>query len=132
MSTLNKCLFLGNLTREVELKKTSSNLPVCNFTIAVSSLRKDESAPTLFLDCTAWRQSAEFLTQHGAKGSQVLVEGHLEPQSWEDRETGEARSKMVLQVESVQLLNRGAAKEAETAAPKAERPAKGSRRQAAA
>lgn len=106
MSTLNKCLFIGNLTRNVVSSQTHTGLPVCNFTLAVSSRRREPEAAPLFLPCTAWRKSAEFLTQHTAKGDQLMVEGHLELQSWTDPLSGEKHSKMVLQVRSAQLTRR--------------------------
>jgi single-strand DNA-binding protein len=106
MSTLNKCLFIGNLTRNVILAKTGSDLSVCNFTLAVSSLRKKPQGAPLFMDCTAWKKTAEFLTEKAAKGDQVMVEGHMEPQSWADATTGANRTKLVLHVHSLELIRR--------------------------
>ena len=108
MSTLNKCLFIGNLTRNVKLAKTGSDLSVCNFTLAVSSLRKKPQGAPLFIDCTAWKRTAEFLTGKAAKGDQVMVEGHMEPQSWPDAATGATRTKLVLHVHSLELIRRTA------------------------
>ena len=106
MSTLNNCLFIGNLTRNVILVKTGSDLSVCNFTLAVSSLRKQSQGAPLFIDCTAWKKTAEFLTEQAAKGDQVMVEGHMEPQSWPDATTGANRTKLILQVHSLELIRR--------------------------
>ncbi len=106
MSTLNKCLFIGNLTRNVILAKTGFGLSVCNFTLAVSSLRKEPKGAPLFIDCTAWKKTAEFLTEKSSKGDQIMVEGHMEPQSWPDATTGATRTKLVLHVHSLELIRR--------------------------
>lgn len=112
MSTLNKCLFIGNLTRNVHLAETRSGLSVANFTLAVSSLRKEPKGAPLFIDCTAWKKAAEFLTEKTAKGDQVMVEGHMEPQSWADATTGANRTKLVLHVHSLELIRRAANRDA--------------------
>ena len=112
MSTLNKCLFIGNLTRNVHLAETRSGLSVANFTLAVSSLRKEPKGAPLFIDCTAWKKAAEFLTEKAAKGDQVMVEGHMEPQTWADATTGANRTKLVLHVHSLELIRRAANRDA--------------------
>ena len=114
MSTLNKCLFIGNLTRSIILGKTTSGLSVCNFTVAVSSLRKEPKGAPVFIDCTAWNGAAEYLALSASKGDQVLVEGHMESQSWADATTGGTRSRLVLQVHSLELLRKATPR---TAAP---------------
>ncbi len=83
---LNKCIFIGRLTRDVELKTVGDNVPVANFTIAVDRRfkPKDDSQDTAdFIPVAAWRKSAEFASKYFHKGKQVYVCGAMETYSWE-------------------------------------------------
>lgn len=82
---LDKVLVQGRLTRDPELKKTSADVSVCNFTIAVNrKYGKEES--TYFFDVVAWRRTAEFVAQYFSKGRQILIDGELTSRNWEDKE----------------------------------------------
>lgn len=105
--SLNKCFLIGNLTRDPELRKLSrSGTSVCDMTIAVNRKNGDREE-TAFVDVTIWGKVADNCSRYLSKGSQVLVEGYLKQESWEDRETGSRRSKLKIVAESVQFLSSG-------------------------
>ena len=85
---INKVVLVGRLTREIELKKTNSNISYCRFNIACSRRvkSKQEGAPDAdFINCIAWNQSAEFLSKYATKGSIVGVEGRITTGSYEGK-----------------------------------------------
>ncbi len=96
---LNKMILQGRLTRDVDLKQTQSGVAVANFTVAWSEKYKDNESK-LFLDCTAWRAQAEFAAKYFSKGKEVVVEGALHTEEWDDKE-GNKRSKAVLTVDKL-------------------------------
>lgn len=82
---LNHTDLMGRLTRDPELRYTTSGKPVCSFTLASDTGRKreDGSRITHFIDCVAWRNTAEFAAKYLTKGRLVAVEGELETRSYE-------------------------------------------------
>ena len=86
---LNKVILGGRLTATPELNVTPSGVNVCTFTIAVN--RRGRDAPTDFLDCVAWRQTAEFITKYFGKGNAIGICGSLQKRYWETKD-GERRS----------------------------------------
>jgi single-strand DNA-binding protein len=103
MASFNKVILLGNITRDPELKYAQSGTTVCNFGMAVSEKYKDKET-TSFFDLVAFGKVAEIIEQYTQKGSPLFIEGKLKQESWEDKQTGQKRSKVVIVVESVQLL----------------------------
>lgn len=99
---LNKIALMGRLTHDVELRHTQSQLPVANFSLAVDRDRKNEdgSKTTDFIDCVAWRGTAEFISKYFQKGSMAVVTGRLQMRDWTDNEGIKRRSAEVL-VESI-------------------------------
>lgn len=81
---MNNCCFVGRLTSDLELKKTANDLSVCTFTIAVNRPRVKDT--TDFINCVAWRGSAEYLTNYARKGSLVAVSGTLTSRNYEDKQ----------------------------------------------
>ena len=82
----NKVILSGRLAADPELKTTQSGVSVTSFTLAVDRrTAKGEERKTDFLDCTAWREKAEFITRFFHKGSALFVEGELQKRSWEDQ-----------------------------------------------
>jgi single-strand DNA-binding protein len=81
---MNSCNFVGRLTANPELKKTNNDISVCRFTLAVSRPRVKDI--TDFINFTAWRQSAEYLTNYGRKGMLVSVSGSLTQNNYEDKD----------------------------------------------
>lgn len=81
---INKVIVGGRLTRDIELKQTTSGVLVCSFSLAVNS-KAGNQQKTDFLDCTAWRNTAEFLSKYFKKGSSLCIVGHLEKREWTDQ-----------------------------------------------
>lgn len=84
----NKVILGGRLTADPELKQTQSGIPVTSFSIAVSrrSTRNAEGQEQTadFINCVAWRSSAEFITKYFKKGSSICVTGSLQTRTWTD------------------------------------------------
>lgn len=91
---LNHIVVMGRLTRDPELRYTQSQLPVASFTVAVDRDRAPQGAEreTDFIDCVAWRHTAEFVSKYFAKGSMAVVSGRLQLRDWTDRDGGKRRS----------------------------------------
>lgn len=108
MGNFNKVILLGNLTRDIELRHTQSNQAVANFSIAVNRQWKDQSGQTheeaTFVDCESWGRQAEVMHQYLAKGREVMIEGRLRMDRWQDKQSGANRSKLVIVVESFQFI----------------------------
>ena len=84
---LNKVVIAGRLTSDPELKTTQSGVSVTSFTIAVNRRFQREGAEQQadFISCTAWRQTAEFITKYFAKGSSICVTGSIQTRKWQDQ-----------------------------------------------
>ena len=91
---LNHIVIMGRLTRDPELRYTQSQLPVASFTVAVDRdhALQDGSRETDFIDCVAWRATAEFVSKYFTKGSMVVVSGRLQLRDWTDRDGNKRRS----------------------------------------
>lgn len=96
---INKVIFQGRFTASPELKQTQSAVSYCAFTVAWSEKYKEVETQA-FLDCRAWRQTAEFIPKYFHKGDQVVIEGHLITQKWTDT-NGQPRSKLMCEVDKV-------------------------------
>lgn len=81
---LNTVIMMGRITRDPALRYTSSDVPVASFTIAVD--RDGRDAGTDFIECVAWRKTAEFVQQYFSKGSLIVVVGRLQLREWKDKE----------------------------------------------
>ncbi len=95
---LNQIAIMGRLTRDPELRYTPAQTPVASFTIAVDRDYTNDSGerPTDFVDCVAWRSTAEFVSKYFRKGSMAVVSGRLQFRDWTDREGGKRRSTEIL------------------------------------
>lgn len=83
---LNKVILGGRLTSDVELKQTQSGISVCSFRIAVNrKVMKGEEQKADFLNCKAWRQTAEFISKYFRKGSSICIVGRLQTENWTDQ-----------------------------------------------
>ncbi len=98
---------VGNLTADPELRFTPSGAAVANFTVASTPRTFDrqtnewKDAETLFMRCSVWREAAENAAESLTRGARVVVTGRLVSRSWEDKETGQKRSVMEMQVDEV-------------------------------
>lgn len=83
---LNKVILMGRLTREPELRTTPNGVDVANFTLAIDRgyTKAGEEKQADFINCTAWRGSAEFVGKYFSKGMLMIVEGRIQSRSWED------------------------------------------------
>ncbi|WP_289032965.1 single-stranded DNA-binding protein [uncultured Arsenicicoccus sp.] len=97
----------GNLTADPELRFTPSGAAVATFTVASTPRSFDKASnewrdgESLFMRCSVWREAAENVAESLTKGTRVVVTGRLTSRSWEDKETGQKRSAMELQVDEV-------------------------------
>jgi len=124
MAYLNKVFLIGNLTRDPELRVTPKGTSICQFGIAVNRQFKDESGATrdetTFVDIEAWGKQGELVSKYLTKGSLAMIEGRLKLDQWEDKTSGQKRSKMKVVLDNVQFLNsRGSAGGGASPAPHA-------------
>lgn len=107
---LNKCLFGGRFTRDHELRYTPKGTAVLNNSLAINERKPDgkggwEEAAT-FVEVKAWGQTAEAISNYTIKGSPVFVECRCTVERWEDKASGQQRSKVVFVIEQCQFLER--------------------------
>ena len=82
---LNKVVLAGRLTADVELKQTPSGVSVCSFTLAINrKFSANGQQQTDFIQCQAWRQTAEFIARYFKKGSALCIGGSIQTRSWTD------------------------------------------------
>ena len=96
---LNHIDIMGRLTRDPEMRRTNSGIAVASFTIAVDRDFTDKNSgekETDFIDCTAWRNTAEFVSKHFTKGRMIVVSGRLQIRNWTDKEGNKRRSAEVV------------------------------------
>ncbi len=109
MASYNRVILVGNLTRDPEVRYIPSGTAVSEIGLAVnrtwfdkqSNSRKEE---TTFVDVTLWGREAEVAGEYLSKGRPVLIEGRLQLDSWEDKQTGQRRSKLRVVCERMQML----------------------------
>lgn len=82
---INKIMYQGRLTKDVELKKSASGIDYAEFTIAWSEKYK-EAERKCFLRCKAWRQTAKFISEYFHKGQEIVIEGSMETSEWTDKD----------------------------------------------
>jgi single-strand DNA-binding protein len=97
---MNIVIFKGNMTKDIDIKYTTSNKMVGSFSVAINEKYKDKET-THFIECAAWEKSAEFVSKYFKKGDPIIVEGKLAQQSWTDKDTGKNRSKLLVIVNKV-------------------------------
>jgi single-strand DNA-binding protein len=107
----NTVLLTGRLTRDAELKYTTSGTPMCRFSIAVNRRFKDPKSgewkdDTSYVDVSVWREAAERCGKVLKKGSPVHVEGRLRSYQVESKEDGAKRTKLEVEARRVQILEK--------------------------
>ncbi len=103
MSSLNVCTFTGRAGRDPEVRYFESGKMVAEFRIAVDGWKRDEKP--LWLNLKIWGKIADVAANYVRKGSMIAVSGKLENETWTDRGSGEERSKIVLNVKDLTLLD---------------------------
>jgi single-strand DNA-binding protein len=108
MADLNKVMLIGRLTRDPQLKYLPSQSSVCDFGMAVGRKYKlqsgEEREETTFVDCSLFGKGAEIFNQYMQKGKQCYVEGRLKLDQWDDKTTGQKRSRLSVIVENFIFL----------------------------
>jgi single-strand DNA-binding protein len=121
MANLNRVLLIGNLTRDPEIRYTPKGTAVAEIGLAVNRIYSGEDGEkkeeTTFVDVTLWARQAEIAGQYLKKGRPVFIEGRLQLDTWDDKQTGQKRSRLRVVSESLQLL--GSRQEGEGSSPAA-------------
>ena len=121
MSSFNKVILMGNLTRDPELKTAPSGSKVADLGLAVSESWRDKTTGenrevVCFVDVTVWNRLAELCQQYLKKGSPVLVEGRLQMDEWKNQQ-GEKRSKLRVRADTVKFLGTAQKRDGQETAP---------------
>jgi single-strand DNA-binding protein len=108
MANLNKVLLMGNLTRDPEVRYTPKGTAVTELGIAVNRIYSGENGEkreeVTFVDVTVWGRTAENVGEYLRKGRPVFIEGRLQLDSWEDKQSGQKRNKLKVVADNVQFL----------------------------
>jgi single-strand DNA-binding protein len=108
MANFNKVYLMGNLTRDPEMRVTPKGTAICQFGLAISRSWKDESGQTreetAFVDIEAWGKQGEVISKYCVKGRPLFVEGRLKFDQWEDKTSGQKRSKLKVVLENFQFI----------------------------
>ena len=112
MANLNKVMLIGNLTADPEVRTTPRGTSLTELRLAVNRVtggpndaeRREE---TTFLDVTCWGRLGEIAAQYLSKGRPVFIEGRVQMDSWEDKQSGQKRSRIRIIAENMQLLSGG-------------------------
>ncbi len=109
MASFNKVILMGNLTRDPEVRYIPSGSAVTDIGLAVNRTWYDKNAnekkeEVTFVDVTLWGRTAEIAGEYLSKGRPVLIEGRLQLDTWQDRDTGQNRSKLKVIGESMTML----------------------------
>jgi single-strand DNA-binding protein len=111
MASLNKVMIIGNLTRDPEIKYTPKGTAIAEIGLAVNRNYTTESGEkreeVTFIDVTLWGRTAEIVGEYCKKGRPLFVEGRLQLDSWDDKQTGQKRSKLKVVGDNIQLLGGG-------------------------
>ena len=129
MASFNKVILVGNLTRDPELRYTPKGTAVARLGLAVNRQWKTDAGEAreevTFIDIDAFGRQAEVIGQYCKKGKPLMIEGRLKYEQWDDKQTNQKRSKLLVVLETFQFLGDGnrAGGEGAPAAPAARRPA---------
>src|SRR5215468_2480032 len=108
MASFNKVILLGNLTRDPEVRYTPKGSAVCDLGVAVNRVYTTEGGErreeVTFVDVVLWARLAEIAGEYLRKGRPVFIEGRLQLDSWEDKQSGQKRNKLKVVADNVQFL----------------------------
>jgi single-strand DNA-binding protein len=111
MANFNKVILAGNLTRDPELRYTPKGMAIAKFGLAINRNWKSETGESreevTFVDIDAFGRQAETICQYMKKGGPILVEGRLRLDQWDDKQTGQKRSRLGVVLEGFQFLGSG-------------------------
>lgn len=98
---LNKIVIMGRLVRDPEKRTTQSGVSVVSFTVAVDrDFKNGDEKVTDYIDCTAWRGTADFISKFFTKGRAIVVDGQLQSRKWQDKD-GNNRVSWEVQAQNV-------------------------------
>lgn len=107
--SINRVMITGNLTRDAELRSTPSGTSILSLGVAVNDRRRNANGEwedyANFIDCTMFGKRAESLHQYLKKGTKVAIEGRLHYSSWEDRNSGQRRSKVDVTIDEIEFMS---------------------------
>lgn len=106
MASLNKVMLIGNLTRDADLRYTWASQPICEMRIA-SSRKTPEGESVIYTDVSLWGKRAEAVSKYLTKGKPLFVEGRLQLDEWDDKDTGQKRSKLKVVADNIEFLGGG-------------------------
>lgn len=104
---MNKVILLGRITKDIELKQTSKQIPYCSFSLAVERKYKDANnqKQTDFISCVAWNNTASFLSSYFGKGSKISIVGSLQSRSYDDA-NGQKKYVTEVLVEEIEFVEK--------------------------
>ena len=101
--SINQVILMGRLTRDPEMRTTTTGKTIASFSLAVDRQGQDDQAD--FFDVTAWEKLGELVNQYLSKGRRCLVQGRLRQDSWDDKETGKKRTRVEVVATDVTFLD---------------------------
>lgn len=101
--SINQVIIMGRLTRDPEMRTTTTGKTIASFSLAVDRQGQDDQAD--FFDVTAWEKLGELVNQYLSKGRRCLVQGRLRQDSWDDKETGKKRTRIEVVATDVTFLD---------------------------
>lgn len=108
MANVNKVMLLGNITRDLEVRYTPKGTALADLGLAVNRLTVNDQGEkreeVTFVDVTLWGRQAELAGQYLSKGRPVFIEGRLQLDTWDDKQTGQKRSKLKVVGENLQFI----------------------------
>ena len=108
MANANKVILIGRITQDIEVRYTPKGTAVTSLNLAINRIRKGENderiEETTFVEVTLWGRNAELAGQYLGKGREVYIEGRLDLQQWDDKTTGQKRSKLRVVGENMQFI----------------------------
>lgn len=112
MASYNKVILIGNVTREIELRQTGKGTAVAELGLAINSSWFDKATNSkkesvVYCDVSLFGRHAEIASEYLSKGRPVMIEGRLQLDTWDDKETGQKRSKLKVVCENLQMLGDG-------------------------
>lgn len=100
---INRVVLVGNLTRDPQYSKTQSGISLARFSVAINR-RYGQNEEVDYINCVAWRQSADFLNQYAKKGNTIAVEGRISTRNYDDPNTGKKVYVTEVTADNVQLI----------------------------
>ncbi len=127
MASFNRVILVGNLTRDPELRYTPKGVAIAKIGLAINRVYTTETGEkreeVTFVDVDAFGKQAETIGQYLKKGRPILVEGRLRLDQWDDKQTGQKRSKLGVVLESFKFLDSGNRGDGGAEAPRRQAPA---------